>query len=73
MGRYWGGGCLGAVIIGCVFYGIQLGWGWVFCGLVCLTFSGFSSGLLFSVGGFFFVCYVLPLGSLFRISRKFVN
>ena len=27
MGRYWGGGILGAVIIGCVVYGIQLGLG----------------------------------------------
>jgi len=47
-----GGGCLGAVIIGCVVYGIQLDWGCVVCGLVCLTSSGFSSGLLFSVGVF---------------------
>jgi len=53
MGRYWGrGGCLGAVIIGCVVYGIQLGWGCVVSGLVCLTSSGFSSGWLFSVGVF---------------------
>jgi len=35
MGRYWGG-CLGAVIIGCV--GIQLGWVCVVSGLVCLTY-----------------------------------
>jgi len=49
MGRYWGGGILGAVIIGCVVYGILLGWGCVVCGLVCSTSSGFSSGLLFSV------------------------
>ena len=51
MGRYWGAGAwgsLGAVTIGCVVYGIQLGWGCVVSGLVCLT----SSGLLFSVGGF---------------------
>jgi len=28
MGRYWGArGSLGAVIMGCVVYGIQLGWG----------------------------------------------
>jgi len=47
-----GGGCLGAVIMGCVVYGIQLGWGCVVCGLVCLTSYGFSSGFLFSVGGF---------------------
>jgi len=52
---------LGAVIIGCVVYGIQLGWGYVVCGLVYLTSSGFSSGLLFSVGvflasGFHCVC-----------------
>jgi len=40
------------VIIGCVVYGIELGWGYVVCGLVCLTSSGFSSGLLFSVGVF---------------------
>jgi len=55
MGRYWGGGwgsSLGAVIIGCVVCGIQLGWGCVVCGLVCLTSSGFSSGWLFSVGVF---------------------
>jgi len=39
MGRYWGGGgwCLGAVIIGCVGCGIQLGWGCGVCGLVCST------------------------------------
>jgi hypothetical protein len=53
MGRYCGGGVsLGAMIIGCVVYGIQLGWGCVVCGLVCLTSSGLSSGLLFSVGVF---------------------
>ena len=55
MGRYWaggGGGCLGAVIIHCVVYGIQLGWGCVVSGLVCLTSSGFSSVLFFSVGVF---------------------
>jgi hypothetical protein len=54
MGRYWGaGGSLGAVIIGCVVYGIQLVWvGGRGCGLVCSTYSGFSSGLLFSVGVF---------------------
>jgi len=36
MRRYWvgGGGCLGAVIIGCVVCGIQLGWRCVVCGLV---------------------------------------
>jgi len=38
------------VIIGCVVYGIQLGWGCVVSGLVCLRSSGFSSGLLLSVG-----------------------
>jgi len=38
------------VIIGCVVCGIQLGWGCVVSGLVCLTSSGSSSGLLFSVG-----------------------
>ena len=42
-----------AVIIGCVFYSIQLGWRCVVCELVCSTSSGFSSGWLFSVGGFF--------------------
>jgi len=31
-----GGGCLGAVIMGCVVYGIQLGWGCVVSGLVIL-------------------------------------
>jgi len=46
---------VGAVIIGCVVYGIQLGWGCVVSGLVCTTSSGFSSVLLFSVGGFFFL------------------
>jgi len=50
---------LGAVIIGCVVYGIQLGWGCVVSGLVYLTSSGFSSGLLFSVGGF--NTYAFPL------------
>jgi len=29
-----------------------MGWGYVVCGLVCLTSSGFSSGLLFLVGIF---------------------
>ena len=29
-----------------------VGWGCVVCGLVCSTSSGFSSGLLFSVGVF---------------------
>ena len=38
------GGCLGAVLIGCVVYDIQLGWGCVVSGLVNLTSSGFSSG-----------------------------
>jgi hypothetical protein len=33
VGRYWGaGGSLGAVIIGCVVYVIQLGWGDVVVG-----------------------------------------
>ena len=41
-----------AVIIGCVVYCIQLGWGCVVSVLVCSTPSGFSSGLLFSVGAF---------------------
>jgi len=66
MGGVWGGGGgLGAVIIGCVVYGIELGWGCVVNGLVCLTSSGFSSGLLFSVGVFWsqisivFVCVCL--------------
>jgi len=52
VGFRWGGSW-GAVIIGCVVYGIQLGWGCVVSGLVCSTSSGFSSGLLFSVGFFF--------------------
>ena len=43
---------LGAVIIGFVVCGIQLGWGCMVSGLVCLTSSGFSSVLLFSVGVF---------------------
>ena len=58
MGRCWGGGSLGALIIGCVVYGIQLGWGCMVCGLVCLMSSGFSSGLLFSV---VFFCLRYPL------------
>ena len=40
------------MIIGCVVCGIPLGWWCVVCGLVYLTSSGFSSGLLFSVGVF---------------------
>jgi len=52
-GGWGGGGGLGAVIIGCFVYGIQLGWGCVVSGLVCLTSSGFSSALFFSVGVFF--------------------
>ena len=40
------------MIIGCVVYDIQLDWGCVVSGVVCLTSSGFSSGLLFSVGVF---------------------
>jgi len=47
MGRYWGGGCLGAVIKGCVVCGIQLGWRCVVSGS-----SEVSSGFLFSVGDF---------------------
>jgi len=48
LGRYWGeGGSLGAVIMGCVVYGLG---GCFICGLVCSTSSGFSSG--FSVGVF---------------------
>jgi len=43
-------GLFGGLIICCVVYGIQLGWGCVVSGLVCLTSSGFYSGLLFSVG-----------------------
>ena len=42
---------MGDVILGCVVYGIQLGWGCVVSGLVCLTSSGFSS-VFFSVGFF---------------------
>jgi len=38
---------LGAVIIGCVVYGIKFGWGYVVSWLVCLTSSGFSSVLFF--------------------------
>jgi len=41
------------VIVGCVVYGIQLGWGNVVSWLVYLTSSGFSSVLFFSVG----VCF----------------
>jgi len=58
------------MIIGCVVYGIQLGWGCVVCGLECLTASGFSLGLLFSVGVFDFrfpfyvcVCVCVRLGA----------
>jgi len=40
------------VIIGCVVCGIQLGWGCVVSGLVCLRSCGFSSGLLFLAGVF---------------------
>jgi len=36
----------------CLWYSVGLGWGCVVSGLVCLTSSGFSSGLLFSVGVF---------------------
>ena len=62
MGRYCGGGdCLGAVIIGCVVCGVQLDWECLVSGLVCLTSSGFSSGLLFSVGGFFGLRFPLLL------------
>jgi len=43
---------LGAVILGCVVCGIQLGWGCVVCGLVCLTSSGFSLGVVVLGGGF---------------------
>jgi len=43
---------LGTDLVGSDVYAIQLGWGCVVCGLVCLTSSGFSSGLLFSVGVF---------------------
>jgi len=51
MGRFWGGGgYLGAAIIGCVVYGIQLVGGCVVSGLVYLKSSGFSSVLFFSVG-----------------------
>jgi len=59
MGRYWGEG----VVWGrdnrlcCLWYSVGLGWGCgcVVNGLVCLTSSGFSSGLLFSVGFFLIV------------------
>jgi len=51
MGKYWGGGgSLGAVIMGCVVYSIQLGWGawlwvsvfyvfWVLFGVVVLSWE----------------------------------
>jgi len=55
-----GGGLFGAVIIGCVVYGIQLGWVCVVSELVCLTSSGFSSGLgsveVFLASDFHCVC-----------------
>ena len=51
MGRYWGGrGSLGAVIMGCVVRGVQLGCGCVVCGLVCSTSSGLFGVVL---SGFF--------------------
>jgi hypothetical protein len=63
MGRYWGvggGGCsLGAGIIRCVVYGIQLGWGCVVSGLVCSTSSGSLWGCSewgFLASGFHCVC-----------------
>jgi len=61
------------VIIGCVVCGIQLGWGCVVCGLVCSASSGFSSGLLFTVGvylasGFRSVCVCVCVCVLFNIN-----
>ena len=59
MGRYGGGGSLGVVIIGCVVYGVQLGWGRGY-GLVCSATSGFFSGCCsqwgFLASGFHCVC-----------------
>jgi len=75
-----GGGCLGAMIIGCVVYGIQLGWGCVVSGLVCLTSSGFSSVLFFSVGFFFWpqvsivcvcVCVAWHIWYIYRREKTF--
>ena len=67
------------MIIGCVVYGIQLGWECVVCGLVCSKSSGFSSGLLFSVGVFWpqvsIVCARAWLGA-FGVSigeKKYIN
>ena len=47
MGRYWGGGLFGGRDnrLCCLWYSVGLGWGCVVSGLVCLTSSGFSSGL----------------------------
>jgi hypothetical protein len=60
--------------MGCVVYGIQLGWGCVVCGLVCSTSSGFSSGLLFSVGVFGLrwacVCVCACVGVCVRVPAR---
>jgi len=50
MGRYWEGGLFRGRDnrLCCLWY--LTGLGCVVCGLVCSTSSGFSSGLLFSVG-----------------------
>jgi len=59
MGSYWGGGVFGGRDnrLCCLWYSIGLVC--VVIGLVCLTSSGFFSGLLFSVGGFFGFRYPL--------------
>jgi len=59
---------LGAVIIGCVVYGIQLGWGCMVCGLVCLTSLGSLRGCcsrwgFFWASGFHSVCARAWLGA----------
>ena len=68
---------LGAVIIGFVVCGIQLGWGCVISGLVCLTSSGFSS-VLVSRWGFFWpkvsivcVCVAWRIWCIYRRQKSF--
>jgi len=60
MGRYWGGGSLEAVIIGCVAYGIQFGLGCVVCGVsmfdVFWVLFGVVLGGGFVASGFHCVC-----------------
>ena len=61
------------MIIGCVVYSIQLGWGCVVRGLVCSASSGFSSGLLFSVGVFglgFPLCVCVWVGVCVRARAR---